>query len=254
MTLVGEANLIIVQDMHTHPPQLLKTLLLLCLLALASKYSIAQTDVHLTGEMRNVMWKGQLYGTIALDTISPKAGLYGLGPVEYLAGELLVMDGKCYQSTVVSDTTMQVQENMDTKAPFFAYAHINAWTAQPLPESIQTISELEAYLVKRSQSLPRPFLFRLSGTVNDAVIHIVNLPKGTKVSSPEEAHQGKTSYPLKQEQVAILGFFSTEHKAIFTHHDTFLHLHLITKDLQKMGHLDEVHFKPGSMVLYLPQE
>jgi acetolactate decarboxylase len=41
------------------------------------------------GAMKNVMWKGQLFGTIDLDTIFNKQHLYGLGPVEYLTGELL---------------------------------------------------------------------------------------------------------------------------------------------------------------------
>lgn len=72
------------------------------------------------------------------------------------------------------------------------------------------------------------------------------------VSSPDEAHQGQKNYTLYNEQSEIIGFFSTEHKAIFTHHDTYLHMHLITADRQKMGHLDDVRFKKGTMMLYLP--
>ncbi len=50
--------------------------------------------------------------------------------------------------------------------------------------------------------------------------------------------------------VDIVGFFSTEHKTIFTHHDTFMHLHLITKDKLMMGHLDNAVFK--DITLYFP--
>ena len=39
------------------------------------------------------MWKGELSGTINLDTISNKKGLYGLGPESYLTGELLINNG-----------------------------------------------------------------------------------------------------------------------------------------------------------------
>ncbi len=35
--------------------------------------------VKIIGQMKNVMWKGQLYGNINLDTISNKENLYGLG-------------------------------------------------------------------------------------------------------------------------------------------------------------------------------
>ena len=116
------------------------------------------------------------------------------------------------------------------------------------------IQQLEQYLDKVTKSSPRPFMFKLSGTVEQATIHIVNLPNGSKVSSPDEAHKGQKNYELNNEQSEIIGFFSTEHKAIFTHHDTFLHMHLITVDRKKMGHLDEVRFKSGAIKLYLPTE
>ncbi len=210
--------------------------------------------ITIVGEMKNIMRKGELFGNISLDTISNKKHLYGLGPEEYLTGEILIMDGRSYKSTVVSDTTMNVEETYSLKAPFFGYTNISKWTEQTLPENIETIQQLEQYLDQLTKSAERPFMFKLSGTVAKATIHIVNLPNGSKVSSPEEAHLGQVNYQLKNEQAEILGFFSTEHKAIFTHHDTFLHMHLITRDRKKMGHLDEVWFEKGSMKLYLPTE
>lgn len=222
---------------------------------LASCSSSAQqapNEVKIIGQMRNVMWKGELQGNINLDTISNKQYLYGLGPVEYLAGEILIIDGKAYKSTVVSETAMKVEETFYIKAPFFGYANISKWKEQALPDSVQTIEQLESYLDGVTKNAQRPFMFKLSGTVETATIHIVNLPKGTKVSSPAEAHQGQVNYQLANEQAEIVGFFSTQHKAIFTHHDTFLHMHVITNDRQKMGHLDEVRFIKGTMKIYLP--
>lgn len=211
-------------------------------------------EVKIVGQMKNVMWKGQLFGTINLDTIANKTNLYGLGPVEYLSGEIMVINGKSYKSTVVSDSTMKVEETYDIKAPFLGYANISDWTEQPLPDSIQRIHQLEQYLDAITKNAPRPFLFKLTGTVEQATIHIVNLPKGAKVSSPDEAHRGQKNYHLENERAQIIGFFSTEHQAIFTHHDTFLHMHLMTTDHQKMGHLDAVLFKQGTMTLHLPTE
>lgn len=233
------------------------TLLVLTIYTLTSCTSKAQqttNTVKIVGEMKNVMWKGQLYGNINLDTIANKTNLYGLGPVEYLAGEILIIDGKSYKSSVVSETTMKVEETYDIKAPFFGYANITKWTEQDLPDSIQTFQQLEQFLDQVTKNTPRPYMFKLKGTVKRATIHIVNLPKGTKVNSPDEAHKGQVNYEVNNEQSEIIGFFSTEHKAIFTHHDTYLHMHLITTDRQKMGHLDEVLFKKGTMKLYLPTE
>lgn len=210
--------------------------------------------VKVVGQMKNVMWKGELQGTINLDTIINKTNLYGLGPVENLTGEIIIIDGKSYKSTAVSAKTMKVQETYSIKAPFFSYANISNWVEYALPDSILTIQQLEMYLDKTTKNLTKPFLFKLTGIAEQATIHIVNLPKDTKVSSPDDAHKGQTNYKLKNENVDIIGFFSTEHKTIFTHHDTFLHVHLITTDRQKMGHLDELLLKKGKVKLYLPSE
>lgn len=209
-------------------------------------------EVTVVGEMRNVMWNGELAGIIDLQTLSGREHLYGLGPVEYLRGEILIMDGTSYKSTVVSDTEMNVETTFDMKAPFFGYATIDEWTEHDLPASIQTIPQLEQHLGEAGDSLSHPFMFKVSGVVDQALIHIVNLPEGTEVSSPAEAHQGQIDYPLQNEEVDIIGFYSTEHQRIFTHHDSFVHMHLITADREKMGHLDEVQFRGGTVTLYLP--
>lgn len=210
-------------------------------------------SVTVIGQMKDVMWKGELFGKISLDSLSNREDLYGLGPVDYLAGELLVFGGKSYKSTVISDSSMKVEETFEVKAPFFAYSFIPSWESQTLPDSIRDISQLEQFLSKLSTPFKEPFLFKISATIDSAKIHVVNLPAGSKVSSPQDAHQGQVDYQLGDQPVDILGFFSTKHQTIFTHHDTFVHLHLITGDRKKMGHLDEVSFRKGSAVLYLPE-
>lgn len=209
--------------------------------------------VHVTGTMRHVMHDGQLAGTIDLDTLSQKIHLYGLGPVEYLTGELLIVDGKAYRSIVQTDSTMIVEETFEVKAPFFVYANVDQWKSHKLPRRIRTLTQLEAHLDRITRHLQRPFAFKLTGHVESATMHIVNLPKGTEVHSPDDAHQGRKSYRIRDQEVIIVGFFSTQHKGIFTHHDTYLHMHLITADKKQMGHLDNVHFKNRKMRLYLPQ-
>lgn len=52
----------------------------------------------------------------------------------------------------------------------------------------------------------------------------------------------------------ILGFFYTEQQSILTHYDTYIRLHLITKDRKLMEHLDNVKLNPESIKLYLPKK
>jgi acetolactate decarboxylase len=209
-------------------------------------------DLKIVGAMKNVMWKGELGSSIDLDTISNKQGLYGLGPVSYLTGELLINNGKSYVSKVTSDTTMTVEQTFKTSAPFFVYGNVTEWTEIALPPDVKTIKDLEQFINDQTTEFKRPFAFKLSGEVESAMIHIQNLPEGTTVSSPDEAHQGQTNYRIANEEADIVGFFSTEHKGVFTHHDSYLHMHLITKDESNMGHLDELQIR--EMKLYLPKK
>ncbi|MBP2832161.1 acetolactate decarboxylase [Aquimarina sp. U1-2] len=210
------------------------------------------TDVKIVGAMKNVMWKGQLSSNVLLDTISNRVGLYGLGPNSYLTGELLINDGKSYVSKVSSDSTMIVHKTYEVSAPFFVYANVTQWIVVDIPSSVRNIEDLETFIDNKTKNFKRPLVFKLKGTVSKAIIHIQNLPEGTKVSSPKEAHQGQIRYTITNQNAEIVGFFSSKHKGIFTHHDTKLHMHLITSDKRKMGHLDILEI--NNMQLYLPEK
>ncbi|MDC7998942.1 acetolactate decarboxylase [Gilvibacter sediminis] len=209
------------------------------------------SEVQIVGAMRNVMWKGELGPAIVLDSLNDKAGLYGIGPLSYLQGELLINDGKSYISRVLTDSTMQVVNTFDASAPFFVYGQVQQWNKIEVPDQVKDLKSLEAFLVQQTQERETPFVFKIKGQAESASIHIQNLPEGTKVSSPAEAHQGQTNYELADTAVEIVGFFSKKHQGVFTHHDTFMHLHLITSDETQMGHLDAISL--GDFELYLPQ-
>lgn len=207
--------------------------------------------VKIASAMRNVMWQGELEGKIKLDTIAKRDHLFALGPVSYLRGEIMAVDGKVYVSRVTEDSSMSVEIIPDVAAPFLVYADVAAWRKTDLPATVTTIPELEKHLDAISKDLPRPFAFKLEGSIADALIHVQNLAPGTRVSSPKEAHQGQVKYPVGEAKATIVGFFSTEHQGIFTHHDTYLHMHLLTADKTMMGHLDALNI--GRMELYLGQ-
>lgn len=209
---------------------------------------VLPNDIQIVSAMRNVMWKGELDGKLDLDTISIKQALYGLGPLEGLAGELLIVDGQTYCSRVAPDSTIVLEKNSKLKAPFFVYAHVHQWEEElVLPEKIGSIQALEDFLDQKYPGRHAPMVISLEGKIKSATIHIQNLEPGIKVSSPEEAHQGQVNYELGEEEVQIVGFFSRKHQGVFTHHDSFLHLHLLSKNLEAMGHLDAVVF--GEMKL-----
>lgn len=229
---------------------------LLTALCLQCKDSNQQVPAqfHIAGAMKNVMWKGQLGGIIALDTIAKRGGLYAVGPLAGLRGEITIFDGRTYTSRVGPSDSLIVEADEAATAPFLVYANQTEWKTVPLPAEVKDLKTLEAFVNNQSAELTKPFVFRLSGSCQSANIHCQNLAPGSQVSSPEEAHAGQVNYLIENQKVDIVCFYSTEHQGIFTHHDTYVHPHLITKDRKMMGHLDAIDFSAADMVLELPRQ
>jgi acetolactate decarboxylase len=66
-------------------------------------------------------------------------------------------------------------ESNHLKAPFFAYSHIPNWTEEIMEEEIQSVFQLESYLERRMKGFSGPFMFKLTGIVKDATIHVMYL-------------------------------------------------------------------------------
>ncbi len=186
------------------------SIVLVCLISCQVKQdneSKNSYSVYPVGAMRDAMWKGELWSKISFDSIKNKKGLYGLGPLTGLKGEILISDGKIFISQVLGDSNMKVLETDTGSAPFFVYTNIEEWEEYDLPSDVLDISSLEKYIDNVSQNHKRPFGFRLSGSIEKAKIHIQNLPSGMKVSSPQEAHTGQVTYEILDENVESSGFF-----------------------------------------------
>ena len=213
--------------------------------------AVRQHEVTIVGAMKDAMWKGELFGKVQLDTLPKKAPLFGIGPVAYMRGEIMLLDGKTYVSEVTSDSTMSVSIIPEVAAPFFVYAEVSEWEEIVIPFEVKTLQDIENFLVKNTATRNQPVPFMVKGSVSQATIHVQNLPEGTKVTSPQEAHQGQVSYKITDAPVTMVGFFSEEHQGVFTHHDTFLHIHLLNDEQDMMGHLDAVSLKKAR--LFLPK-
>jgi acetolactate decarboxylase len=147
---------------------------------------------------------------------------------------------------------MKTEEVATAKAPFFVYSNQAAWETVSLPSSVKDLKELEKFIDDKAMNVDEPFVFKIEGKVEYADIHLVNLAKGSIVKSPDDAHKGQVNCQVQQTDVQIIGFFSRKHQAVFTHHDTFMHLHLITNDRKMMGHLDDFKMEPSQLKLLMP--
>ncbi|MEO1254415.1 MAG: acetolactate decarboxylase [Bacteroidota bacterium] len=195
-------------------------------------------SVYHVGSLKATKKLGELYGKIALDSLD-KSNLYGLGPLEGLKGEITIIDGVSYVSFLNSLGQLKVIENYNVKAPFFVYGKVDEWKPTTMPSHVTDLGSLELYLTSII-STESPFFFRMVGTVAYAKVHIQN---------QQGERNNKVDFELTDEEVTIIGVYSQSHQRVFTHHDSFIHTHLISKSKKMMGHLDELKIEKVELFL-----
>jgi len=146
--------------------------------------------------MRDVMWKGDLKGKIATDSLNNKK-TYGIGPIEFLKGEIVVFEGQTFVSKVIDSVSHQTIKIPSVRAPFFVYSTNSDLKVIEFNRENFTLKELEEYINSVYKDYDQPLLLRIDGLFDNIKLHSVNLPEGKKVSSPDEAHQGLTQYDFK---------------------------------------------------------
>ena len=198
--------------------------------------------------MRNVMWLGDLEGKISTDSLNSNTA-YGLGPIEYLKGEILLFEGQTYISKVIDSLQHKVEQTESSRAPFFVYSTASDLREINIPQDDFTLKSTENLIDSLYNDYENPLLIRIDGMFDAITVHSVNLAEGSTVSSPDQAHQGLTKYDYENVSGSLIGFFSRKHKAVFTHHDGFFHAHFISDQRNILGHVDAIDFNSNKVSL-----
>lgn len=214
----------------------------------------ASFEVRYAGALKNMMHDGDISANVSLDSFASYNHLFALGAFENLKGEIQIFDGKAYNSYVDSDSVL-IDTSFSKKATLFVYAQVEAWKAVNVPPSVKNMKQLEGFIETTAKSenidIAEPFPFRISGQVASADWHVIDWENGDTEHTHEKHIKSGSHGTLSNEAMDILGFYSRSHHAIFTHHSTNMHMHMLLKNKRLAGHLDNI--EPGSkMILYLP--
>lgn len=214
----------------------------------------AQTSVvHSVGSMSN-MSKENFAPHINLDTVSTKTHFFGMGPLGRMQGEITVLNGKPFGASVNEKGEGIVQENWAIEAPFFVYANVAKWKKNSFNAQINNLDDLQKTVAQIARQkgfdTQQPFPFRLEGNIAALTTHIV-MPRSPEVAG-YQANKKQVDYDLVNQKGELLGFYSEKHQGIYTHKDSFIHVHFISKDKKTMGHVDKIKDENSKMTLYLP--
>ena len=189
-----------------------------------------------------------------------KKGDTGLGTFESLNGEMIILDGKCYQASDEGDTN---QVNPDLGVPFASVSTLNDCRQI----SLQQIPHLEALKMILTQNIEEVFGLN---SMHIARIDGLFAGLGARSESPLVAgHHVPLEEMLSLTQNEFF-FNSIEGTLVCIYYPDYMsginetgwHIHFLSKDKKKGGHVYEVNILSGearisrisSLEIQLPED
>lgn len=200
------------------------------------------------------MHKGDLSAQADLIDYQDTKSFYALGAVVDLKGEILILDGKPFISSV-KNKKLAIDNSMAHQATLLVYASVDKWTSSTIPDNVSSYEDLEKHIEHSAKdhgiNTDEPFPFLINGQIKSFDWHVIDWKDGDTEHSHEKHIASGLHGTLTDQDGEILGFYSDSHHAIFTHHTTNMHLHVKTTNNSTSGHLDGLTLGRG-MTLQLP--
>ncbi len=228
--------------------------------------SIKEGLIEYVGAQRDIFKTGKASSVISLESLANRPGLFAIGPVDGLDGEITIFDSKpCITKVRGSDFT--VDHSYNYGAFFLVWTEQTKWQDVPVPDTVKGYVNLQQFVKAQAQAagidVTKPFPFLLSGTPVEIKWHInVDRTEGKPITK-ELFLKSKQPFITRNEPVDIIGFYAEHHAGVFLPSDNpsfmegtgvqnAIHIHLVSKSSEAAGHIDNITLGEG-MVLRLPK-
>jgi acetolactate decarboxylase len=218
------------------------------------------------GAQRDIFVSGKATKVVSLEDLAGQRGLYAVGPIEGLDGEITVFDSKPY-ITKVRGGSYTADHTFNHGAFFLVWSEWTKWQNVPIPAGEKGYVDLQKFVRSQAQAagidVAKPFPFLLSGTPVEIKWHInVDRTEGKPITK-ELFAKSKEHFVTKNEPVDIIGFYGPHHAGIFlpkytpairegSGMENEIHIHLVSRTSKASGHIDELTLGED-MVLRLPK-
>lgn len=206
------------------------------------------------GELRDVLREGQTQGRVEL-SLAQHPGCYGIGAIEGLAGEVVVLDGDVSVSRAASPSRVEpaTGPRAGERATLLALADVESWSVHPM-EAVADMDAFEVALHTAAATVgkdPRePLVFVAEGRLATLDAHVLN--GSCPFASPAPEHEPYRAR-LEGVDVTLVGVLADGAEGVLTHHGRTSHVHVLTQDEQPLAaHVDELCFQ-GGFNLLLPR-
>lgn len=213
------------------------------------------SEVQYKGALMNIM-QGKLEAVVEVSEFKNEKYFYALGALENLKGEIQIFNSNSFTNKVKGNS-LSFDKSYNYKAALLVYATVEKWKEKVIPNAIITKKQLEIFIeqeaINQEIDTEKPFPFLLKGSPLSFDWHVINWKDRDTIHSHKKHVNSGMYGSLNNREVEILGFYSKKHQAIFTHHTTFMHMHVKTDGNGVAGHVDDITVG-GNMVLLLPEK
>ena len=246
-------------------------------LILTTSSAFAQvTDFKHFGNFKHMVHSGDTSGKVALDDVQQGTGVWGVGALAGLKGEIIQVDGKVLVSLGTDpDGTVHASSTGDS-AVLWASGKVTDWQSIVVPNDMSQ-AEFEQFVTDQAQSaglnMSEPFIFRVTGDYTHLIWHVVTGEKPAAGSNTSAGHGGASnhgghgghgaghanqqsgmkSFRNPQASGQMVGVYSGDAlEGVVSHPGEKFHVHYIDNDNTVSGHVDQYSVKSGSLV-WLPK-
>ena len=149
-------------------------------LALVSAYaaivgSKKEGMVEYVGAQKDVFTTGKAASVVSLEDLAGRKGLYAMGPIDGLDGEITIFDSKPYITKCAVPIT-SLDNTFKHGAFFLVWTEQAKWKDVPVPNTVKGYVDLQNFVKAQAQAagidVTKPFPFLLAGTPVEIKWHI----------------------------------------------------------------------------------
>jgi hypothetical protein len=213
-------------------------------------------DIERWGTLREALRDGQDQARVAVADVAAK-GVYAIGALEGLRGEITVVDGEVWisEGNVQRPVTTHGLATSASATVLFA-AEVREWRKIVVTTDVDP-SELDDYIARQARAAGldpgRPFPFVVEGGLRQLNVHVLagECPIRARMLGKEMT---SPAYQLHSESAdgRLVGLYAADSSGILCHMGSRTHVHaLIERDGGLTGHAETVGLAAGA-VLKLP--
>lgn len=212
----------------------------------------ARAEVEVYGALRAMMHEGRTGAVVEVARATGSEEVVAVGALADLTGEVTVFDGEAWLSYAEADgtaRTVRTRTPSDSAALLVVGRLPDAqWVTLEEDVPFTALADRIAALAReRGVDTSRPFPFSVEGPLQDLTWHVVD---GRKLQGGPSSHQAHAAAGVQGRRDSthgvLVGFYSTQHHGIFTHHDSDTHVHVVLAGENTSGHVDGVTVGRGA--------